>query len=99
MPFKHKIHLLSIQYKISLVLFFQWWPSHSCDLSPLDHWLFSYLKQKVYSYPRPETVDQLWDKVVRCCQELDPEMVKRAQRDGMRKWCQSCVDKGGFYAK
>ena len=36
------------------------WPARSCDLTPLDYWLWSYLKNKIYLMKNPpQTIDQL----------------------------------------
>ena len=34
------------------------WPARSPDLTPMDFWLWGYLKEKVYAH-NPKTVDQL----------------------------------------
>ena len=53
------------------------WPARSPDLTPMDFWLWGYLKEKVYAH-NPKTVDQL--QVVRAQEmsALDPEMIQRA---------------------
>ena len=38
------------------------WPSWSCDLTPLDYYLWSAVKDKCYA-DKPETIDTLKDNV------------------------------------
>ena len=35
------------------------WPAYSPDLNPCDFFLWGYLKSKVFSNPKPDTVEQL----------------------------------------
>ena len=35
------------------------WPARSCDLTPLDFWLWSYLKDKINTTEKPQTLNQL----------------------------------------
>lgn len=38
------------------------WPSRSCDLTPLDFFLWGYVKDKVYANA-PQTIDALKDNI------------------------------------
>ena len=45
------------------------WPPRSCDLTPLDFFLWGYLKSKVYAN-KPTTVQQLKDEIRRHIGEM-----------------------------
>lgn len=42
------------------------WPPRSCDLTPLDFFLWGYLKEKVY-VNKPRTIQELKDEITRRC--------------------------------
>ncbi|GFY33787.1 uncharacterized protein TNCV_4594991 [Trichonephila clavipes] len=41
------------------------WPPRSCDLTPLDYFLWGYVKSLVYE-DKPQTLDPLEDNIRRC---------------------------------
>eukprot|EP00731_Ephydatia_muelleri_P038605 Em0825g2a len=51
------------------------WPARSPDLTPMDFWLWGYLKEKVYAH-NPKTVDQLQVVVAQEMSALDPAMIQ-----------------------
>ena len=51
------------------------WPPRSCDLTPLDVFLWSYLKSKVYAN-KPTTVQQLKDEIRRHIGEIADELCR-----------------------
>ena len=51
----------------------QAWPPHSPDLSPLDFFLWGYLKEKVYT-PKPTTVQELKTAICREMQKITPQL-------------------------
>ncbi|GFY07270.1 uncharacterized protein TNCV_5084571 [Trichonephila clavipes] len=42
------------------------WPPRSCDLTPLDYFLWGYVKSLVYA-DKPQTLDHLEDNIRRYC--------------------------------
>ena len=70
------------------------WPPRSPDLTPLDFFLWGYLKAKVYTTP-PANLDEI-RRITREMDELrrDRATVRRAVRD-MTKRAQLCVKRGG----
>jgi hypothetical protein len=51
------------------------WPPRSPDLTPLDYFLWGYLKSVVYNN-RPETVDQLKNEIVRHCRAIEANVLQ-----------------------
>ena len=47
------------------------WPPRSCDLTPLDFFLWGYLKPQVY-YNKPETTRALKEEIQCCINEIQP---------------------------
>lgn len=72
------------------------WPPRSPDLSPMDHYFWSALKERVYRHPPPQTEDELRRKIKAAVSELDPEELKRGVR-GMRGWAQEIIAKNGAH--
>ena len=52
------------------------WPAHSPDLTPVDFWLWGYLKEKVYAH-NPKSVDELQVVIAQEMSALDPAMIQR----------------------
>ncbi|GFU33175.1 uncharacterized protein TNCV_4156841 [Trichonephila clavipes] len=48
------------------------WPSRSCDLTPLDHFLWGYIKSLVYA-DKPQTLDHLEDNIRRVIADIRPQ--------------------------
>jgi transposase len=46
------------------------WPPRSCDLTPLDFFLWGYLKSKVYAN-HPTTIQELKDEIIRQIREIN----------------------------
>ncbi len=53
------------------------WPTRSPDLTPLDFWLWGYLKSKVYEH-RIEDVDDLKIKIREACANISQDMCKNS---------------------
>ncbi|GFX14595.1 putative DD41D transposase [Trichonephila clavipes] len=52
------------------------WPPRSCDLTPLDYFLFSYVKSLVYA-DKPQTLDNLEDNIRRVIADMRPQMLEK----------------------
>ncbi|GFT06309.1 putative transposable element [Trichonephila clavipes] len=52
------------------------WPPRSCDLTPLDYFLWSYVKSLVYA-DKPQTLDHLKDNIRRVIADIRPQMLKK----------------------
>ncbi|GFV90868.1 transposable element Tc3 transposase [Trichonephila clavipes] len=51
------------------------WPPRSCDLTPLDYFLWGYVKSLVYS-DEPQTLDHLEDNIRRVIADIRPQMLE-----------------------
>jgi len=52
------------------------WPPRSCDLTPMDFFLWGYVKAHVYQN-KPRTIEELKEEIRRVIGELDPEMCQQ----------------------
>ena len=52
------------------------WPPRSCDLTPLDFFLWGYLKEKVY-VDKPATIQELKDEIIRHINGIEPQLCLR----------------------
>ncbi|GFV15647.1 uncharacterized protein TNCV_3059921 [Trichonephila clavipes] len=52
------------------------WPPRSCDLTPLDYFLWGYVKSLVYA-DRPQTLDHLEDNIRRVIADIRPQMLEK----------------------
>ncbi|GFU80111.1 transposable element Tc3 transposase [Trichonephila clavipes] len=51
------------------------WPPRSCDLTPLDYFLWGYAKSLVYA-DKPQTLDHLEDNIRRVISDIRPQMLE-----------------------
>lgn len=70
------------------------WPANSPDLSPLDFWLWSYLKDKVYASPRPKNLDELKQKIIAAYENI-PNYMFNSSIDSVISRCYLCMMNGG----
>ncbi|GFW61025.1 transposable element Tc3 transposase [Trichonephila clavipes] len=52
------------------------WPPRSCDLTPLDYFLWGYVKSLVYE-DKPQTLDHLEDNICRVIADIRPQMLEK----------------------
>ncbi|GFU25313.1 putative DD41D transposase [Trichonephila clavipes] len=52
------------------------WPPRSCDLTPLDYFLWGYIKPLV-SADKPQTLDHLEDNIRRVIADIRPQMLEK----------------------
>ncbi|GFS68399.1 uncharacterized protein TNCV_3000761 [Trichonephila clavipes] len=52
------------------------WPPRSCDLTPLDNFLWGYVKSLVYAN-KPQTLDYLEDNIRRVIADIRPQMSEK----------------------
>ncbi|GFX30050.1 putative DD41D transposase [Trichonephila clavipes] len=52
------------------------WPPRSCDLTPLDYFLWGYVKSLVYA-DKPQTLDNLEDNIRRVIADIRPQMLEK----------------------
>ena len=56
------------------------WPSRLCDLTPLDFFLWGYLKSKVY-VNNPTTTCALQKEIKRCINEIQPQLYRKIMKN------------------
>ncbi|GFU64251.1 DUF4817 domain-containing protein [Trichonephila clavipes] len=64
------------------------WPPRSCDLTPLDYFLWSYVKPLVYA-DKPQTLDHLEDNIRRVIADIRPQMLEKVIENGRPYWTTS----------
>ncbi|GFY07699.1 uncharacterized protein TNCV_4095691 [Trichonephila clavipes] len=52
------------------------WPPRSCDLTPLDYFLWGYVKSLVYA-DKPQTLDHLENNIRRVIADIRPHMLEK----------------------
>ncbi|GFX27143.1 uncharacterized protein TNCV_440491 [Trichonephila clavipes] len=52
------------------------WPPRSCDLTPLDYFLWGYVKSLVYA-DKPQTLDHLEDNIRRVIADIWPQILEK----------------------
>ncbi|GFV60017.1 acidic fibroblast growth factor intracellular-binding protein, partial [Trichonephila clavipes] len=52
------------------------WPPRSCDFTPLDYFLWGYVKSLVYA-DKPQTLDHLEDNIRRFIADIRPQMLEK----------------------
>ncbi|GFV83296.1 uncharacterized protein TNCV_1900221 [Trichonephila clavipes] len=52
------------------------WPTRSCDLTPLDYFLWGYVKSLVYA-DKPQTLHHLEDNIRRVIADIRPQMLEK----------------------
>ncbi|GFW50880.1 transposable element Tc3 transposase [Trichonephila clavipes] len=52
------------------------WPPRSCDLTPLNYFLWGYVKSLVY-VDKPQTLDHLEGNIRRVIADIRPQMLKK----------------------
>lgn len=70
------------------------WPPRSPDLTPLDFFLWGYLKGIVYGTESSSA--EAMKKIIMACAELTPEIIRNATRSVIRR-AEMCVLRGGSH--
>ncbi|GFX57861.1 putative LOC100569746 [Trichonephila clavipes] len=52
------------------------WPPRSCDLTPLDYFLWGYVKSLVHA-DKPQTLDHLEDNIRHVIADIRPQMLEK----------------------
>ncbi|GFV77008.1 uncharacterized protein TNCV_690781 [Trichonephila clavipes] len=70
------IDLLKDTFGDRLISRFVNWPPRSCDLTPLDYFLWGYVKSLVYA-DKPQTLGHLEDNIRRVIADIRPQMLEK----------------------
>ncbi|GFU92363.1 DUF4817 domain-containing protein [Trichonephila clavipes] len=60
------------------------WPPRSCDLTPLDYFLWGYVKSLVYA-DKPQKLDHLEDNIHRVIADIRPQMLEKVIENWMSR--------------
>ncbi|GFX55834.1 transposable element Tc3 transposase [Trichonephila clavipes] len=60
------------------------WPPRSCDLTPLDYFLWGYVKSLAYA-DKPQTLDHLEDNICRVIADIRPQMLEKVVDNWMSR--------------
>ncbi|GFV31445.1 uncharacterized protein TNCV_4860831 [Trichonephila clavipes] len=64
------------------------WPPRSCDLTPLDYFLWGYVKSLVYA-DKPQTLDHLEDNIRHVIADIRPQMLEKVIENWTSDWTTS----------
>lgn len=70
------------------------WPPRSCDLTPLDFFLWGYVKSLAYSN-KPTTIEQLESNIVRIISEIQSELLQKVIENWTSRIDQCKRSRGG----
>lgn len=70
------------------------WPPRSPDLTPLDFFLWGYLKEIVY-VNQPRDVEDLQNKIIAACQTVTPAMITAACTRNLINRFEYCISENG----
>ncbi|GFW62519.1 uncharacterized protein TNCV_589461 [Trichonephila clavipes] len=61
------------------------WPPRSCDLTPLDYFLWGYVKSLFYA-DKLQTLEHLEDNIRRVIADIRPQMLEKFIQNGRPDW-------------
>lgn len=69
------------------------WPPRSCDLSPLDYFLWGYVKDKVYAM-KPKSIQELKARIITVIGEIQPDLCEKVLENYIKR-IETCRDSNG----
>lgn len=73
------------------------WPPRSCDLTPLDFFLWGYVKDKVYSNA-PATIEALKENIRAEIREIEPQLCENVMENFLKRMTTCKKSRGGHLA-
>lgn len=73
------------------------WPPRSCDLTPLDFFLWGYLKERVY-VNKPATIPELKENIRRAIAEIEPHLCESVMKNFAKRMVSCQRSRGGHLA-
>jgi len=70
------------------------WPARSCDLTPLDYFLWGYLKSQVYA-DKPATINALESNISRVILDIQPAVLENVAKEFVRRMQNVKKSRGG----
>ncbi|GFX66853.1 transposable element Tc3 transposase [Trichonephila clavipes] len=74
------------------------WPPRSCDLTPLNYFLWGYVKSLVYA-DKPQTLDHLEDNIRRVIADIRPQMLEKVIENWTSRLDYIRASRGKSYAR
>lgn len=74
------------------------WPARSPDLTPLDFFLWGYLKQLVYRFRPFANIDELEQRIRECVGSISKEMIVNAVKRVSKK-TEKCLERNGGHTE
>ena len=74
------------------------WPPRSCDLTPLDYFLWGYLKSLVYAN-KPTTLEELEDNIRTVIASVTPQTLDRVIENWTQRLDQCKRSRGGYLSQ
>ena len=71
-----------------------YWPARSPDITPLDYFLWGYLKDIVYTAP-PTNLEDLQNRIKAACRTITADMVRATCTRNLMARFEFCVNEGG----
>lgn len=75
-----------------------YWPPRSPDLSPMDFFLWGYLKQKVYKHGPFANKEHLENTIRECCYNINPLFIKNATKSVNERTI-ICIEREGRHTE
>lgn len=73
------------------------WPPRSCDLTPLDFFLWGYVKDKVYANA-PPTIHALKENIRAVIREIQPQLCENVMKNFIKRMTICRQSRGGHLA-
>ena len=70
------------------------WPPRSCDLTPLDFFLWGYMKDKVYA-DTTRSIQELNEKILPVIDEIEPQMCENVMENFIKRAWSYKPSRGG----
>lgn len=74
------------------------WPARSPDLTPLDFFLWGYLKSRVYKHRPFRNIDHLEEVIRQCINNITPQMLRNVSRE-MKSRTTTCIERQGRHVE
>lgn len=74
------------------------WPARSPDLSPLDFFLWGYVKQHVYNTNLDNNIEILKQKITEAVNSVTEDMIHNVYKEFVRR-AEKCVEVGGYHVE
>jgi hypothetical protein len=74
------------------------WPARSPDISPLDFFLWGFVKNKVYDFNPPDNLEQLQERVENVIRAINRHTLGKVIKH-VQKRCRKCLEQNGGHVE